>query len=84
MDRLQQWRRDLGGGSGAPGAADPAEPRGRRPHRVVRPIAWSSDGTKLLILRRKPVPISGGSPFEELSVLETDGTETRLTDTDTT
>jgi Tol biopolymer transport system component len=46
------------------------------------PIAWSSDGTKLLILRTKPVPITGGSPVVDLSVLEVDGTETHLTDAD--
>jgi Tol biopolymer transport system component len=57
-------------------ALDPA-----RPNRRVRlsragsdPIAWSSDGTKLLIRRESP-----GRPVA-LFVLEADGTETRLTD----
>lgn len=61
-------------------AADPA-----RPDRRIRlsraggdPIAWSSDGTKLLIRRASP----GGSAA--LAVLEADGTETRLTDDDPT
>jgi Tol biopolymer transport system component len=73
MDRLQQWRRDLGGGSGAPGAADPAEPRGRRP------IGWSSDGTKLLIRRGSPNQVPGGVWETDLVVFDADGTETRLT-----
>lgn len=58
-------------------AVDPA-----RPERRIRlgrpdgdPIAWSSDGTKLLI-RRYP------GRTAQLSVLEADGTETRLIDTD--
>lgn len=56
-------------------AVDPA-----RPERRIRlsradgdPIAWSSDGTKLLIQRRS-----------DLYVLEADGTKTRLTDADPT
>jgi Tol biopolymer transport system component len=59
-------------------AVDPA-----RPERRIRlsrgdddPIAWSSDGTKLLIRRRAP-------RGADLYVLEADGTETRLTDADT-
>src|SRR5215208_2884744 len=74
--------REVGGWiayTGADGiwAVDPA-----RPNRRVRlsradgdPIAWSSDGTKLLI-RRTSGPSAG------LSVLEADGTETRLTEAD--
>jgi len=57
-------------------AVDPA-----RPERRIRlgradgdPIAWSSDGTKLLIRQGAP-----GRPTP-LYVLEADGTETRLTD----
>ena len=55
-------------------AVDPV--LGERLIRLTRergdPIAWSSDGSKLLIRRR--------SPNAGLSVLEADGTETRLTD----
>ena len=61
-------------------AVDPA-----RPERKIRlsradgsPIAWSNDGTKLLI-RRLPTGDSGG-PSQGLYVLEADGAETRLTD----
>jgi Tol biopolymer transport system component len=57
-------------------AVDPV--LGKRLIRVTRelgdPIAWSSDGSKLLIRRRSPDGSAG------LSVLEADGTETRLTD----
>ena len=58
-------------------AADPARPKRRI--RLSRgdgdPIAWSSDGSKLLIRRRSPDP-----SWSSLSVLEADGTATRLTD----
>ena len=73
MDRLQQWRRDLGGGSGAPGAADPAE------RADGDPIGWSSDGTKLLIRRESPNQVRGGVGEMDLVVFDADGTETRLT-----
>lgn len=60
-------------------AVDPA-----RPERRIRlsradgdPIAWSSDGTKLLIRRRGASP---GIPPAVLYVLGADGTETPLTD----
>ena len=55
-------------------AVDPV--LGERRIRLTReggdPIAWSSDGSKLLIRRRSPDGSAG------LSVLEADGTETRL------
>jgi hypothetical protein len=68
------------GGADGIWAVDPAHPNRRaRLSRAGRdPIAWSSDGTKLLIRRRSP----GRSAA--LSVLEADGTETRLTDDDPT
>jgi Tol biopolymer transport system component len=85
MDRLQQWRRDLGGRSGAPGAVDPA-----RPERQIRlsradgdPIGWSSDGTKLLIRRKSPNQVRGGVGETDLFVFDADGTETRLTNAQT-
>src|SRR5215211_4820402 len=61
-------------------AVDPARPNRRiRLSRAGRdPIAWSSDGMKLLIRRRSP------DRSAALSVLEADGTETRLTDDDPT
>ena len=57
-------------------AVDPAHPNRRlRLSRAGRdPIAWSSDGTRLLIRRTSP------DRAVDLSVLEADGTETRLTD----
>src|SRR5262245_51165149 len=57
-------------------ALEPARPNRRiRLSRAGRdPIAWSRDGTKLLIRRSSP----------GISVLEADGTETRLTDADPT
>jgi Tol biopolymer transport system component len=64
------------GGEGGIWAVDPA-----RPNRRIRlsaagrdPIAWSSDGTKLLIRRTSPHRLDG------LWVLEADATEKRLTD----
>ena len=67
-------------------AVDPA-----RPNRRIRlgradgdPIAWSSDGTKLLIRRIAPACVACTTttrgPSAGLSLLEADGTETRLTD----
>lgn len=58
-------------------AVDPAHPerRIRLGRADGHPIAWSSDGSKLLI-RRYP------GRTAQLSVLEADGTETRLIDTD--
>jgi Tol biopolymer transport system component len=57
-------------------ALDPARPERRiqLSHGDGDPIAWSSDGTKLLIHRGPP------AAFRGLYVLEADGTETRLTD----
>ena len=62
-------------------AVDPA-----RPERRIRlsradgdPIAWSSDGTKLLIRRKSPNQVRGGVREMDLVVLDADGTETRLT-----
>ena len=59
-------------------AVDPA-----RPERRIRlsradgdPIAWSSDGTKLLIRRDQ---VRGGVREMDLVVLDADGTETRVT-----
>jgi WD40 repeat protein len=64
------------GGEDGIWAVDPA-----RPNRRIRlsgagrdPIAWSSDGTKLLIRRTSPRRLDG------LWVLEADATEKRLTD----
>jgi Tol biopolymer transport system component len=66
-------------------AVDPA-----RPERRIRlsraegdPIAWSSDGTKLLIRRESPNQVRGGIREMDLVVLDADGTETRLTNTQT-
>ena len=74
--------REVGGWiayTGADGiwAVDPARPnrRARLSRADGDPIAWSSDGTKLLI-RRTSGPSAG------LSVLEAGGTETRLTEAD--
>ena len=62
-------------------AVDPA-----RPERRIRlsraegdPIAWSSDGTKLVIRRKSPNQVRGGAREMDLVVLDADGTETRLT-----
>ena len=62
-------------------AVDPA-----RPERRIRlsradgdPIAWSSDGTKLLIRRKSPNQVPGGVREMDLVVFDADGTETRLT-----
>ena len=62
-------------------AIDPA-----RPERRIRlsraggdPIAWSSDGTKLLIRRKSPNQVPGGIREMDLVVFDADGTETRLT-----
>jgi len=66
-------------------AVDPA-----RPERRVRlsradgdPIAWSSDGTKLLIRRKSPDQVRGGVREMDLVVFDEDGTETRLTNAQT-
>ena len=45
------------------------------------PLAWSSDGSKLLILRTRNVPHQA-SQGSNLFVLNADGTETRLTEGD--
>ena len=57
-------------------AVDPVlgERRIRLSRAKGNPIAWSSDGTKLLIRRGSPGPRAG------LSVLQADGTETHLID----
>jgi Tol biopolymer transport system component len=57
-------------------AVDPAHPNRRiRLSRAGRdPVAWSSDGTKLLVRRTLP------DRAVDLFVFEADGTETRLTD----
>ena len=57
-------------------ALDPARPERRiqLSRRGGDPIAWSSEGTKLLIRR------GSSGPLEGLSVLEPDGTETLLID----
>jgi WD40-like Beta Propeller Repeat len=49
------------------------------------PLAWSSDGSRLLILRTRNVPhqaSQGSNLFSNLFVLNADGTETRLTEGD--
>jgi Tol biopolymer transport system component len=46
------------------------------------PVAWSSDGSRLLILRRTP-DHAAGHFRTDLFVLNADGTETRLTSGDT-
>jgi dipeptidyl aminopeptidase/acylaminoacyl peptidase len=67
-------------------AVDPARP-GRRiwlSRADGDPIAWSSDGTKLLIRRGSPNQVGGAVSEMDLVVLEADGTETRLTAADPT
>jgi dipeptidyl aminopeptidase/acylaminoacyl peptidase len=66
-------------------AVDPA-----RPERRIRlsradgdPIAWSSDGTNLLIRRESPNQVRGGIREMDLVVFDADGTETRLTNAQT-
>jgi Tol biopolymer transport system component len=61
-----------------------------RPERQIRlsradgdPIAWSSDGTKLLIRRKSPNQVPGGVRETDLFVFDADGTETRLTNAQT-
>jgi len=67
-------------------AVDPA-----RPNRRIRlsrgdgdPIAWSSDGTKLLIRRESPSQVGSGVGETDLVVFDADGTETRVTAADPT
>jgi hypothetical protein len=44
------------------------------------PLGWSSDGTKLLLLREDPVPAGTQPPFDShLYILHADGTETQVT-----
>ncbi len=44
------------------------------------PLGWSSDGTKLLLLREDPVPVGTQPPFDShLYILHADGTETQVT-----
>jgi Tol biopolymer transport system component len=66
-------------------AVDPARPQRRI--RLSRadgdPIAWSSDGTKLLIRRKSPNQVPGGIREMDLVVFDADGTETRLTNAQT-
>ena len=47
--------------------------------RAGEPLAWSSDGSKLLILRKVTDPNRDPAPDLDLFVLNADGTETRLT-----
>jgi Tol biopolymer transport system component len=66
-------------------AVDPARPERRI--RLSRAdgdlIAWSSDGTKLLIRRKSPNQVRGGIREMDLVVFDADGTETRLTNAQT-
>jgi dipeptidyl aminopeptidase/acylaminoacyl peptidase len=64
------------GGADGIWAVDPARPDRRKPLSGAGrdPIAWSSDGTKLLIRRRSPSRLDG------LYVLEADATERLLVD----
>ena len=55
--------------------ADPDEPPVHLSRGAALPLAWSNDGSKLLIFRRRSNP--GG--WGDLVVLNSDGTETRLT-----
>jgi hypothetical protein len=71
-------------------AVDPTRPNGpnaqlRLSDRPGEPLAWSSDGSKLLIWRRRQGPVGtpgcprcAGPDWTGLFVLNADGTETRL------
>jgi hypothetical protein len=71
-------------------AVDPARPNGPKARielsdRPGEPLAWSSDGSKLLIWRRRQGPVGtpgcprcAGPDWTGLFVLNSDGTETRL------
>jgi Tol biopolymer transport system component len=75
------YRSTHGGPSGISGiwAMDPERPGTRKQLSTHggEPLAWSSDGSKLLILRASG---SGSTADESLSVLNADGSETLLID----
>jgi Tol biopolymer transport system component len=65
-------------------AVDPTRPEGDRPQPIRlsdepgKPVAWSRDGSKLLIIRRAQV---GGTLEGSVSILNADGVETRVLQT---
>ena len=64
-------------------AVDPSRPNGPKARiqlsdRPGRPLAWSSDGSKLLIWRERRLDGPAPSSWTGLFVLNADGTETRL------
>ena len=72
-DNAGLWARDLA----SPG--DPAD-KVRLSSTPGSPIEWSPDGSKLLVVRDVP-PSDPSAPFSsDLFVVDSDGTETRLTD----
>jgi hypothetical protein len=72
-DKRGIWARDLTN----PG--DPSD-RVRLGSTPGTPIAWSRDGSKLLVVRDVPPPDPSVTLSTDLFVVNSDGTETRLTD----
>jgi WD40-like Beta Propeller Repeat len=72
-DKRGIWARDLTN----PG--DPAD-RVRLSSTPGSPIAWSPDGSRLLVVREVPPPDPSVIFSSDLFVVNSDGTETRLTD----